>query len=1093
MKREFRHYIDLVFLLSLGFVPLLWFREGYDAVAGFDFAVYLDPVATLRKSFYVWSDLMAGGYDTSHEISSMPYYLLFSLPMLLGSSFYTAEKIVFGTIFALQGISMYYMLGSLYSTRPEKRDIALLGAISYTFSFPVMAHFGRGNMMALLTYGLLPVLIGLLHKGFTEKERVWRNIFYIALLSLPISATKGHPADFVVLICVALLFALFNAVSVKGGSGPQHVLKFTGLSLIACTLVNLWWIVPNIIYLNDFGITAKELKGEGFYNLETLAYYSSGTSFLNIFRNKSLDLWFDAPGDPLLNPGLYQSNLFILLGICLPMFAFTAVKRRQERSGVFFALVGVIAILMAKGSHPPLGKVFEWMYLHVPGVFFFRAPYRVFSSLLTFSMAPLLGLLFGRALWNAKRTYGQNGWASLERLSFQGITNISASVLTILFTTASTLYAWPVFTGSHLKEKGSLREPGVFQNIPAYYREGDSWLKEHGNSARVYLPYQVYDANTSWGYNGPDPAFELLSAPKAVSRPGGTVYLRYQKPIEELNSLVSDWRHGDLEKVLASYGIGHVLLRYDLNPWVMPGQNYNAYMSSLLKESALELEKEGDLQFYRVRDNAKRVYSSEKAFLLIGDERAYPALSLTGHLSAPFLVMAKDMGGEKDFEAVLKKMDGVIFYNANMVDAVCELLKAGRMYGNNENFTTEDGAYDVFTEGYPLSVSINGSPLEKVIENDGLVWKRVGMAVLKKGSNFVAIEKGREALVVPHDAFVRYSSLIERKILQSELEAVFLFNGSAGELSLPLGAYKVSALKPAVFEREVKDALQNSAWEADKKNKKIIISNLDIDLAEFPDLRLDPKLVSTKEDFELAIFLELDDEPFERKMPIAKEKISYDIPLEQLVRERFPLHVKQRLKKIELTAGGSGLEFREIEKSALFGKFETKKKCAGKGQEPFIGTQVFRTASDCDTWGKKGGLHSNSKPLRLDVPKDAYLMVESEGLSKEALRAEVEYGRLSPTKYYVNTDGKGTGLIVLSESYNRGWTLNLNGKEHKPVKVNGAANGFFVDGTGPSGGAVEYSPQKAYDLSKYASVLSLAGLLALAVLNGRKNKGTMGE
>lgn len=1093
MKRDFRYCIDLVFLLSLGFVPLLWFREGYDAVAGFDFAVYLDPVATLRKSFYVWSDLMAGGYDTSHEISSMPYYLLFSLPMLLGSSFYTAEKIVFGTIFALQGISMYYMLGSLYGTRPERRDIALLGAIFYTFSFPVMAHFGRGNMMALLTYGLLPVLIGLLHKGFTEKERVWRNVFYIALLSLPISATKGHPADFVVLVCVALLFALFNAVPVKGGNGPQYVLKFTGLCLIACTLVNLWWIVPNIIYLNDFGITANELKGEGFYNLETLAYYSTGTSFLNIFRNKSLDLWFDTPGDLLLNPGLYQSNLFILIGVCLPMLAFTAVKRKKERNSVFFALVGVIAIFMAKGSHPPLGKAFEWMYLHLPGVFFFRAPYRVFSSLLTFSMAPLLALLFGRALWNARRAYGQNGW-SLGRLSFQGITNMSVSVLIISFTTASTLYAWPVFTGSHLKEKGSLREPGVFQNIPAYYRESDSWLKEHGNSARVYLPYQVYDANTTWGYNGPDPAFELLTAPKAVSRPGGTVYLRYQKPIEELNSLVSDWRHGDLEKVLASYGIGHVLLRHDLNPWVMPGQNYNAYMSSLLRESALELEKEGDLQFYRVRESSKRVYSPEKAFLLIGDERAYPALSLSGHLNAPFLVLAKDIiGGKKNFEAVLEKMDGVIFYNANMVDAVCELLKAGRMYGNNENFTTEDGAYDVFTEGRASSVSINGSPLERVIENDGLVWKRVGTPELKKSSHFVGTEKGREALVIPHDDFVRFSSLIERKIRQNELEAVFLFTNSAGDLTLPPGDYKASALKPSVFERAVKDALQNSVWEADKKNKKMIISNLDIDLAEFPDLRLDPKLVSSKEDFELAIFLEQDNEPFERKMPIGMEKIDDAVPLEQIVKEKFPVHVKQRLKKIELTAGGNGLKGLEIKKPSLLGRFETKRRCPAKGKKASIGTKVFKSASDCGTWSKKVGVRADGKPLRLDVPEDAYLMVEKGGLSKEALRGEFEYGRINPAKYRINISGNGAGLIVLNESYNRGWTLNLNGKEHKPVKVNGRANGFFVDGPGLFEGAVEYSPQKAYDLSKYASVFSLAGVLALAVLDGRKNKMTKGE
>lgn len=556
MKMEAqKRYVDILLILLMGVTPLIWFRDGYNALAGFDFAVYLNPVETLKKSYYLWSDSMAGGYDISHEVSSVPYYLLFSAPVLLGASLYTAEKLVFIFIFTLQGLSIYYMLGVFFEKREARRAIALTGAVIYTFSYPVMAHFGRGNMMALLTYGLLPLLLGLLYRAFTRPLEKWKYVMLVSLVSLPVSATKGHPADFVVLLCVVFYFVVFNIAVRKNRS---HVIAFSARAFAASLLVNLWWVVPNLVYLRDFGLSSTDLVKEGFYNLDILSYYSRGTSIFNVLRNERLDLWFDMPGDNLLNPGLYQNGVFIMIGLLMPVVAFIALcAAREDKMIFFFSSLGLLAVFMGKGSHEPFGGLFEWMYTHLPGFFFFRAPYRIFSSLLTFALAPLIAFTIGSLIKSALKGEGAGLRERFKRglesgLTIYSLRRVASALFVSFFFAASLAYAWPIFTGKHLRENGTRTVPGVFQRIPAEYSEADRWLGEQGGGFKVYYPYEVYDANTTWGYNGPDPSFELFTVPKVVSRPGGTVYVRYQKPVEALNRVMWDFSYGDLKKILSS-------------------------------------------------------------------------------------------------------------------------------------------------------------------------------------------------------------------------------------------------------------------------------------------------------------------------------------------------------------------------------------------------------------------------------------------------------------------------------------------------------------------------------------------------------------
>lgn len=847
----------MALLSLLGLVPLLWFREGYNALAGFDFSVYLNPVDTMTRSLYLWSDRMAGGYDISHEISSFAYYLVFSLPILLGASLYTAEKFVFCLLFALQGVSMYYMLSAFFDAHPSRRFISFTGALLYAFSYPVMAHFGRGNLMAILSYAMLPLLLGFLHRGFEAGNTEGRYILAIALLSFPLSSTKGHPADFLVITGVAFSFAAFHALSSKKEKALR-VASFSMKALFASIAVNLWWLFPNVFYMADFGLGRPEMLKEGFYNLDLLKYYSSGTSVLNVLRNERLDLWFDFPGDPLFNPAIYSTPLFIIVGLLMPAAASLAlVRKRVEKNTVFLSLIAVSSVFLSKGSHEPYGGVFEHLYLNVPGFFFFRAPYRVFSSLLTFSITPLiavtLSLLAGMLSGSGTRKEGiydevcaQNplnkddadgeyapenpgdasagkSWTSPFLLTPMNFKNISLGLVISFFLISSLLYSWPIFTGAHLREKGTARVPGVFHNIPqAYYGAGE-WLKERGEGFKLYYPYEIYDSNTAWGYNGPDPSFETITAPKVAARPGGTVYVRYQRPIESLNKVVREWNYGDLKKVLGVYNSRYVLVHKDINPWTLPDYNFNAYMESLLETNGMRrVYDNGQFSFYENEEWPGRVSFANKAYILSGTEEALPALSLTGRLSNPFLLMARDInGGSVGFEDILSSVDGVIFHDSNATDLVCDILEKSpgiSFEGASIEFDAPDGGpYYVFIKDAPQG--------EHPDALDGVRWRKAAELRLKSGYNRIeaGVGEGEEGhrgeyrrLIVLKEKFLSERNALLERMKEPGFEVSYIMTPTAAAknpaIDLPGNeSYSLRSMRPRQFKRRTVDALSYGA------------------------------------------------------------------------------------------------------------------------------------------------------------------------------------------------------------------------------------------------------------------------------------------
>lgn len=1150
MKRKRAAYIDMLILSTLGLVPLLWFREGYGAVAGFDFSVYLNPVATLRKAMYLWSDTMAGGYDSSHEVSSMAYYLFFSIPVLLGASLYTAEKIVFSSLFALQGFSMYYMMGALFRNQPGARAARLAGAFLYAFSFPVMAHFGRGNLMALLAYALLPFLLGLLKRGFDDQGRRWRYILILSLLAFPLASVKGHPADFLVLFLVTAFFILFQAAT-SDRSSISKMIRFTALASIAFVMVSLWWTVPNLLYLADFGLSAGDLVKEGFYNADILSYYSSGTSLLKAFRNESLDLWFDLPSGILFNTGLYQSSLFILMGLFIPATAFFALLRpRADRNIVFFAIVGLGALFMFKGNHEPFGWVFERLYMDFPGFFLFRAPYRIFSSLVAFSIAPLCALVLAAGLSflredGAFRPHSRTGherWYMAHGASKR----LFIRVISAFFIFTAALYAWPVFTGAHMRERGNSREPGVFQNIPESYYAAAAWVNGLEGDSKVYFPYEIYDTNTRWGYNGPDPLYELIEAPKVVSRPGGTVYIRYQRPVEALNRVLRTWEYGDLKAVLGLHGARYIVLHDDINRWVLPDYNFNEYVESLFASYGIEKKKEfGPVKIYENSAAVERLYAAGSAYIYSGDESGFPDLSVAGLLDRPFLVKTADVSSVEEANRLIARSAGLILHESTLTDAVVGLLskshRAEYKDGRLRFSAKESGEYHVYMrdmEG-PNSLAIEkAGPAHAASAGDAIVWKRLSTIHAGKGEDGVAAlwhfnisnPGAVRFAVVPVLAFEALKEHIARRVDNEGFDLVFISGKGTkdgrGRPSLPENlagnGYELARYMPERYSRAVANGLDRAiSWETSLDGvmgKGVQNGNLmtstgpsvlrakirlpDIDAGQYPLLVFDKDFPDSEDGgFSLKAEMVFFDEDGSREVLVITGKTvrsgGGSVDIMKALSKNASTAVVHKLREVYLTVSVENPGAPEVKLAIprLEGVFGVEKERCGSTQGKGLSVDGNgRGGADAVTCGKEAVETAQEAAGRGPGADDNRLgnvisLVRKKDLARPQGLRSLEFFKESPARYRVRVDGEGPAQIVFSESFDPDWVMRSSAGETKPVMVNGYANGFLLELSGPQEYTLEYAPQRFYRLSGLTSAVSLAAVAFLAVAEGARARG----
>ena len=284
------------------------------------------------------------------------------------------------------------------------------------------------------------------------------------------------------------------------------IIRILFLAILIIVLLHSFWIIPLFVAKGFESAVSSRYAG----------YDSSGwvrtLSYWNLLH--VLGLQAHSWGKPgIINPPNPQ---FLLL----PILAFSVFLffRKLKATVLFFGLSVVIFSFLAKGSKPPFGEVYIWLFKYFPGFFMFREPGKWWSPVIL-SYAVLFGALINQVT-QGDRLKQFFSWVSKQfKLSLHmvkiGLIGVITAVFFIIFPVQPIsvfkkleIFIWTVPAESGYLESFLHQQPNFFRVLwlPYPYRFGYS-SSQHPAFSAVELSQGLF---SSFGYSN---IFSYLNQP----------------------------------------------------------------------------------------------------------------------------------------------------------------------------------------------------------------------------------------------------------------------------------------------------------------------------------------------------------------------------------------------------------------------------------------------------------------------------------------------------------------------------------------------------------------------------------------------------
>jgi hypothetical protein len=310
-------------------------------------------------SSFVKASLLIGWNNYVHVFWYFPYLIF---------SFFSA-MFLFRTLFKNNPLS--WVAGFMYIANTYSLMVVAGGqmgvALAYAFAPFVLAAFIKHidrfssqtfNFKLLISNLKLPIISGLL---FSILVMLDLRLAYITLsaiglyLAIKLSGTKVIKGGFLN-SCFLLLASVVMPLGITG-------------------LLHAYWLLPAIFsggyaveQLGDIYTSSESVKFFSFAKLENTLSLLHPNWPENLFGKVYFMRW-----EFLVLPIItYASLLFV--GKAQNKSEKNTELIRQERKILFFALLGLVGAFLAKGANEPFGKLYIWLFDHVPGFIMFRDP-----------------------------------------------------------------------------------------------------------------------------------------------------------------------------------------------------------------------------------------------------------------------------------------------------------------------------------------------------------------------------------------------------------------------------------------------------------------------------------------------------------------------------------------------------------------------------------------------------------------------------------------------------------------------------------------------------------------------------------------------
>jgi hypothetical protein len=303
-----------------------------------------------------------------HFLSSVPLILINKL----GLNFDTGIKIFY--------IIPIFILPLVYLFKFKFNSVYLLGLIIYFCNTFFLMIIGGGQVGVALAYGFTPILIFLfsgLFRVLIDRNNIYHKVFLKKSLELGIILSVLIGLD-IRIAYICLFLAVFFLVYFLIKDSEFRNLKSLVFRIISYLffiplmvgfLLNSYWLIPGLL----FRISPTETLTTVYTSFAAVQYFS----FADFVHTISL-LHPNWP-ENIFGKTFFMQPEFLII----PLVAFSSLLFIQNKfkSGinhkhplVFFSLLALVGAFLAKGSNPPYGELYLWMFDHIPGFVMFRDP-----------------------------------------------------------------------------------------------------------------------------------------------------------------------------------------------------------------------------------------------------------------------------------------------------------------------------------------------------------------------------------------------------------------------------------------------------------------------------------------------------------------------------------------------------------------------------------------------------------------------------------------------------------------------------------------------------------------------------------------------
>lgn len=531
-------------VLSLILV-FIWFRDGYILGTAEGQIPFYKITRFYDQMKFAWSETNPGlGYANGIVTTLAPTFLFLSSLEKIGIPNFIVQAWFFWFCLVISGLGAALLTRELFPTLSRK--YLLIASVFYLFNLISLVNIWNRflyNYIALWT--LLPLTVCFYLKGIRKQKFFY--IFVIGTICALFSLGLSNPVFNIILWFLFFYITIFKLLTTSLKKERIFYIIFFILNLVYFCAVNFWWIgqIVRSLFLDKYiqGLSVLYKNTDTITTLNSLSKSLGDLNYLFRFFHKS---FFTVPfieWATLFNtPGTILAE-FLITGVIL----FFLIKKKRDINVLFWGILLIVSLYLAKGSNPPLGELFEFLFKIFAPLQLFRNPFEKFGFIIPLAASPLLA-------------------AGIEdlSLSFQRRGKIIIYIISLVIIVC--LFGYPFWSGlvfTNTPPPTNNYSIGYKVKVPQYYSDADKWLNLQGQNFRfVGFPFEGQGVTYLWekGYQGVEPSMWLFSTPNIMF---STPVIYFKEIADQLEE--SFLENKDFFKIMNILNAKYLMVRSDID------------------------------------------------------------------------------------------------------------------------------------------------------------------------------------------------------------------------------------------------------------------------------------------------------------------------------------------------------------------------------------------------------------------------------------------------------------------------------------------------------------------------------------------------